>query len=149
MAFTTRCRTATPSAFGLAIQALAFLAVAENVSSSQQIAGFMNSGSTFMRRVMAPLVRAGLVEAREGRDGGYMLAKVADLITVADVYRAMQMSDPLSVGILDSTTDCPNGQAMRSAFDEMATKAEQSVLDVYEQYTIAGIITRAAEFLHS
>jgi len=149
MAFSKRCHTATPSAFGLAIQALAFLAVAENVSSSQQIAGFINSGPTFMRRVMAHLVRADLVEAREGRDGGYILAKSAQLITVADVYRALQMSDPLSAGILDSTTDCPNGQAMKGAFDEMTTRAEKCVLDVYEQYTIADIVTRAVEFLHS
>lgn len=144
VAFPKRCRSITPSAFGLAIQALVYLASCERVRPSQEIAGFMRSGTSFMRRIMAPLVRANLVEAREGRDGGYLLAKPAHLITVADVYHVMQMTDPLGNGILDSTTDCQNGQAMRDTLSEMTTRAEKSVLAVYEQFTIAEIADRMA-----
>jgi len=74
MAFSRQCFTITPAAFGLAVQALAFLAISDTVCPSQQIAKIMKSGTSVMRRVMAPLVRANLVEAREGRDGGYLLA---------------------------------------------------------------------------
>lgn len=98
-----------------------------------------------MRRVMAPLVRANLVEAREGRDGGYLLAKAAHLITVADVYRALQMNDPLGAGLLDSTTDCPNGEKIRKIFSEMTTRSEKSTLGIFEQYTIEHIATHAFE----
>jgi Rrf2 family transcriptional repressor of oqxAB len=134
----------TPMAFGLAIQALAFLAVSDNVCPSQQIAQNMKSGTTFMRRMMAPLVRAELVQAREGRDGGYTLAKSADQITVADVYRALHMNDPLRTGLLESTTDCPNGQAVKAVFDEITKQTEMSLLQVYNQYTIADIVARSA-----
>ncbi|MHB1955251.1 MAG: RrF2 family transcriptional regulator [Sulfobacillus sp.] len=144
MALSRSCHTITPTAFGLAIQALVFLSLSENVCPSQQIAKMMKSGTTFMRRIMGPLVRANLVEAREGRDGGYILAKSAHVITVADVYRALQMNDPLGAGLLSSTTaDCPNGKAIKNVFSEMATQAEKSVLNVYEQYTIEQIATRA------
>ncbi|WP_164472837.1 RrF2 family transcriptional regulator [Cohnella candidum] len=137
----------TPTAFGLAIQALVFLSASDNVCPSQQIAQNMKSGTTFMRRMMSPLVRAGLVEAREGRDGGYILAQPADRITVADVYRAVQMSDPLKTGLLESTTDCPNGQAVKSVFREMTDQTENSMLEIYARYTIADIAARAAASL--
>lgn len=139
MALSRRCHSITPSAFGLAIQALVFLSVSENICPSQEIAKMMQSGTTFMRRVMAPLVRANLVEAKEGRDGGYSLAKAAHLITVADVYRALQVSDPLGAGLLDSTTNCPGGENIKKIFSEMTTRTEKSTLDIYEQYTIEQI----------
>jgi Rrf2 family transcriptional regulator, repressor of oqxAB len=139
MAFSRQCQTVTPAAFGLAVQALVLLAVSDTVCPSQQIAKMMKSGTSFMRRVMAPLVRANLVEAREGRDGGYLLAKPPHVITVADVYRALQMTDPLGMGLLSSTHDCQHGEVIRDLFNEMTTRAEKGLLDVYEQYTIAQI----------
>lgn len=143
MALSRSGHTITASAFGLAIQALVFLSLNENVCPSQQIAKSMRSGTSFMRRVMSPLVRANLVEAREGRDGGYILAKPANVITVADVYRALQMTGPLGAGLLDSTTDCLNGQNMKKVFSEMTTRVEKSMMDIYEQYTIEQIAARS------
>jgi Rrf2 family transcriptional repressor of oqxAB len=134
----------TPAAFGLAIQALAFLAASDGVCPSQQIAENMNSGTTFTRRMMAPLVRAGLAQAREGRDGGYTLAQPAERITLAEVYQALQMNDPMATGLLESTTDCPNGQAVQTIFREITDRTGHSLLQVYGQYTIADIVTRSA-----
>lgn len=134
----------TPTAFGLAIQALVYLAASDNVCPSQQIAQNMKSGTTFTRRMMSPLVRGQLVTAREGRDGGYALAKPAEQITVADVYRALLMQDPLAAGMLESTTDCPNGQAVKAVFREIADQTERNLMDVYGKYTIADIVAQAA-----
>jgi Rrf2 family transcriptional regulator, repressor of oqxAB len=143
MQLSKSCQSITPSAFGLAIQALALLSISDNVCPSQEIAKMMKSGTTFMRRVMGPLVRANLVEAKEGRDGGYSLAKPAHLITVADVYRALQIKDPMGGGLLDSTTNCPNGQHVRTIFNEMANRSEKSTLAIYEQYTIEQIASHS------
>jgi len=139
MEFSRPYHSMTPSAFGLAIQVLVFLSNTAQVCPSQQIAKSMKSGTTFMRRVMAPLVRANLVEAREGREGGYMLAQPSQEITVADVYRALHMTDPLTVGLLSSTLDCPDGQTIKKVLTIMTNQAEKSVLDAYEQFTIAEI----------
>ncbi|NRD78509.1 Rrf2 family transcriptional regulator [Bacillus sp. BRMEA1] len=131
--------TVTPSAFGLAIQGLVLLSMSDNVLSSKEIANMMESGTTFMRRVMSQLVRANLVEAREGRDGGYLLAKPANSITLADVYRALQMSNPLGSGMVDSTLDCERGASVRSLFQELSSQVEESTLHVFKQYTIERI----------
>jgi Rrf2 family protein len=141
---TPKNHKATPSSFGLAIQGLVLLSMSDNVSPSQQIAKMMKSGTTFMRRVIGQLVRANLVEAREGRDGGYLLARPASLITVADVYRALHMHNPLGSGMIDSTTDCERGSSVKGLFQEMSAQVEASTLRVFEQYTIERI---AAEVL--
>src|SRR5579872_5031572 len=68
-----------PNWFGAATQAVVYLARAEDaVCPSGAIADHMRSHAVFLRRVIATLCRAGLVEAREGRDGGYRLARPAD-----------------------------------------------------------------------
>jgi Rrf2 family protein len=131
--------TVTSSAFGLAVQGLVLLSVSDKVLSSKEIASMMESGTTFMRRVIGQLVRANLVEAREGRDGGYLLAKPASSITVADVYRALQMQNPLGSGMIDSTLDCVRGASIRSLFQEMSSQVEVSTLHVFKQYTIERI----------
>lgn len=137
-------RTVTSSTFGLAIQALVLLSIANKICPSQELAKMLNTGTTFLRRLIRPLVRANLVEAREGRDGGYLLAKPASLITVADVYRALQLHDPLGSGMMDSTTDCERGNLLKGLFQEMSSQVEESTLRVFEQYTIEHI---AAEII--
>src|SRR5579883_2537991 len=68
-----------PTWFGAATQAAVYLARAEDaVCPSGAIADHMRAHAVFLRRVIATLCRAGLVEAREGRDGGYRLARPAD-----------------------------------------------------------------------
>ena len=65
------------------------------------------------------------------------------MITVADVYRALQMTDPLGAGLLSVTNTCKNDEAIRDLFSEMTTHAEKGMLAVYEQYTIAQIASVA------
>ncbi|MGO4109786.1 RrF2 family transcriptional regulator [Paenibacillus sp. YAF4_2] len=141
---TPKNRTVTSSTFGLAIQGLVLLSMSNKVCPSQELAKMMNTGTTFLRRMLRPLVRASLVEAREGRDGGYLLAKPANLITVADVYRALELHDPLGSGMIDSTTDCERGNQLKGLFQEMSSQVEESTLRVFEQYTIEHI---AAEII--
>ena len=146
MQLTPKNRTVTSSTFGLAIQGLALLSMSNKACPSQELAKLMNTGTTFMRRVMGPLVRANLVEAKEGRDGGYLLAKPAKQITVADVYRALQLQDPLGTGMKDSTTDCERGDLLKGLFQEMSSQVEESTLRVFEQYTIERIAAEVAKF---
>src|SRR4051812_19640219 len=75
--------------FAMAVHALALLARSPGGYPSAYLAGSVNPHAVFLRKVVAHLVRAGLVVAREGREGGYRLARPAERITLADVYRVM------------------------------------------------------------
>src|SRR5881227_2151385 len=85
-------------------------------------------------RVEAPvydsrhLGRAGIVEAREGRDGGYRLARAPEQITLAAVYRAIHAPGPLPVTPVDAS-GCGRGH-LRAAFDEVMAEAEEAAVAV-------------------
>jgi Rrf2 family protein len=125
--------------FGYALQSLAILAVHDGVCPSCEIAVKMESQATLLRRIMAQLSKYNLVVAKEGRDGGYLLAKPASQITFADVYRALQLSEPLSQALLDSTSDGLFGKEMQGYFTKFAGDWQKRVLFELEQRTIADL----------
>jgi Rrf2 family protein len=69
---------------------LALSATDEEVVSSTRIASSMSIPVRFLPQIMADLVRAGFVEARVGRSGGYRLIRSADSITLLDVIEAVE-----------------------------------------------------------
>src|SRR6266545_756386 len=80
----------------MAAHALAVLAQSRDGYPSAYVASSVNTHAVFLRRILGDLVAAGLVDAREGRSGGYRLAKPAEKITLADVYRAVERDGPLA-----------------------------------------------------
>src|SRR5260221_4247629 len=89
-----------PGWFPVAVQALVVLAESDGLCSSSTMAQDLHAHAVFVRRVLTHLVRANLVQAREGRDGGYRLARSAEQMTLAEVYQAVrsagQSADPAS-----------------------------------------------------
>ena len=82
-----------PGWFPVAVQALVVIAETDGSCSSSAMAQDLKAHAVFLRRVLAHLVRANLVRAREGRDGGYRLARSADHITLAEIYQAVTVAD--------------------------------------------------------
>ena len=90
MSSPTNGSSATTNRFVAAIQTLIFLTRADTICSSAMLADYIHSHPTFLRRVIIQLVRANLVLAHEGREGGYCLACPAHQITLDMVYRAVK-----------------------------------------------------------
>src|SRR5713226_10100732 len=107
--------------FPVAVQALVVIAETEGPCSSSMMAQDLKAHAVFVRRVLAQLVRANIVQAREGRDGGYRLARSADHITLAEVYQAVRVADVLE------DTACSSGVNARvqAVLDDIGAEAEQ------------------------
>ncbi|WP_199615629.1 RrF2 family transcriptional regulator [Paenibacillus alkalitolerans] len=135
-----------PRWFGLAVQALIILSK-ENIQTcpSVEIASYLQSEPTLLRRVLAVLAREGFLETREGRDGGYRLQKNPESITLADVYDAFQVGGPLCFGIKEATGSHPFGVEMKAAFSDITDEMDRSMREVLSRYTIADL----AERLHA
>ncbi len=56
--------------------------------TAQALAEWINRSMTHTETLMSRLRAAGLVRARKGSGGGYHLSKPADLITVAEIFKA-------------------------------------------------------------
>lgn len=129
--------------FAMAVHALAVLAQSDEGFPSAYIASSVNTHAVFLRRILRDLVAAGLVNAREGRTGGYALARPADRITLAEVYRAMEPEGPLAPSPAEPNTRCPVGAGMRAAFAEAAEQATYGMLGALAHRTVAEVARRA------
>lgn len=128
--------------FGLSLQALIVLSNKESTCPSCDIAKHLQSEATQLRRILAKLVRGGLLQTREGRDGGYKLCKHPQEITLADVYLALQVEEPLCNGLMQTTGTHPFGLRMNTIFERLKEEVDQSVLQVLSKYTIADLLTQ-------
>lgn len=96
-----------------------------------------------MRRILARLARANIVEAREGRDGGYYLRKSPETITLAEVYRALEMTDPLGVGLMDTASDGLIGVEIKDSFSDIMKETEQLMMTALEKRTVADLVRQS------
>jgi Rrf2 family protein len=127
----------------MAAHALAVLAQSREGYPSAYVASSVNTHAVFLRRILGDLVAAGLVDAREGRTGGYRLARPPDRITLADVYRAVEPEGPLTASPAAPNVKCPVGAGMRRAFAETAGVAEHGLLGALAHETVADLSRRA------
>lgn len=130
-----------PRRFAIALQALVLLARTDEVSPSASMACQLKSHATFLRRVMIPLVQAGIVAAREGRDGGYLLGRPAERITLAEVYAAVK-SECTGEGS-ETGGQCGEGGPLNTALEEIMEDVEEQVIGALNRYTIADLVQRA------
>ena len=77
------------SSFNLAVHALVCLSHSERSLSSEALAENICTNPTRVRRVMAGLKKAGMVETREGLDGGYRLCADPACLTLRQVAEAV------------------------------------------------------------
>ncbi|MGG3737794.1 RrF2 family transcriptional regulator [Aeribacillus pallidus] len=132
-----------PPRFKIAVHAIVWLAKSGSILSSAMIANQVDSHATFMRRVMQSLVAAGIVESKGGREGGYILRKPADQITLGEIYSAV------STGPVEPDFDIDCGEAAKQLDKELEKilyEAEQRTIDYLRQYTIADVMNRVDFF---
>lgn len=127
--------------FGMALQALIVLADYEGLCPSGKIAEKLESQSAFLRKILTHLVKANLIQAKEGRDGGYSLVKDPDDITLAEVYDAMR-AEPFPKGFLDVESKECFAPPTREALFELRDEMESWIVDGLKQKTIADLLIK-------
>ncbi|UHA75253.1 Rrf2 family transcriptional regulator [Paenibacillus sp. 481] len=125
--------------FAMSLHALALLAESEEGYTSKYLAGSVNTHSVFLRRVLSKLVQAGIVETREGRDGGYRLIHKPEQLTLDVIYRALEMDTVLPPSPADPNQNCPVGYGIPPVVQQIAQQADDAVLQLLSQYTIAQV----------
>jgi Rrf2 family transcriptional repressor of oqxAB len=128
-----------PPRFKIAVHSIVWLAKSGSILSSAMIANQVNSHATFMRRVMQSLATAGIVESKGGREGGYILRKSADQITLGEIYSAVSTVSAET----DFDVDCGGaGEQLDVELEKILQEAEQRTIDYLRQYTIANVMDR-------
>ncbi|MFI5360414.1 MAG: Rrf2 family transcriptional regulator [Elusimicrobiota bacterium] len=133
---------AANSRFGVAVHVLALLALgADERRSSREIAGSVATNPVVIRRLLAQLARAGLVESAHGATGGFRLARPAAKITLYDAYRAVEDGGFFALPEKGSAK-CPVACRMKEILDGVFARVESKVVPELKRATLADIVRR-------
>jgi Rrf2 family protein len=106
--------------------------------SAARIASTMVIPERFLPRVMRDLALAGLVEARQGRTGGYRLARAASDITLLDVISAVEPPDETPRCILRGI---PCGVDGRCAVHDVFGEARAALQERLAHASLSSVVT--------
>lgn len=124
--------------FSTSLHILSLLAMSDGVLvSSDWIAGSMNVNPVVVRKELISLRNAGLVTTREGKNGGSTLAKPANKITLAEIYKAIKPQYVLGRQLEMPNPDCPIGRQINKHLDNLFDEIDASLLQKLEKKNLA------------
>jgi len=133
-----------PKWFGLALQALVVLSRdCVRICPSAELAVYLQSEATLLRRILATLAKGGILDTREGRDGGYRLRRDPYGLKLSEVYAVLQVGDLLCSGIRDTAGTHTFGKEMNGILGDLTAEIDRSILETLGKYTVGQIAERA------
>ncbi|QAY66492.1 RrF2 family transcriptional regulator [Paenibacillus protaetiae] len=124
--------------FKYGFQALLVLSSSPELRSSTEIAERINCEPTALRKILAQMADASIVEVRQGRTGGYQLAKQPDQITLFEVYTSLHEVDLLQDPFTDKAAAYTfGGDKMLNSFSRLFEEINEQVKKVLGQHTVA------------
>lgn len=126
--------------FPTALQMVLSLAVALETGqrcTSGELAAGLGANPSFVRKLLVPLNRDGIVASSLGKNGGVRLGRPADQITLRDVYRSITEDKRIMAARPDVPHLCFVSANMGRFFETLASEAEDAVLGVLSRRTIA------------
>lgn len=123
--------------FPIALHILTLLSkTGEELMSSDRIAGSININPALARKEISNLRNLGLISSKEGKSGGYILAKTAKQITLADVYRAVKSQPVLGTAKNTPNPDCSVGKQINQKLDELYDDLDKTLSEKLGSITI-------------
>ena len=131
------------SRFSMALHALGMVALEgaqprAKPITSETLARSINTNPVVVRRVLADLRRAGLIETRPGVGGGVLLARPASRISLRCVWEALEGREQL-FGRHPSGPNphCPVARCMADYLEDLYGDAEAALKDSLGKVTLA------------
>jgi len=104
--------------------------------SSEFIAGSMNVNPVVARKELSNLRKHGLVTSKEGKNGGFELAKAPDKITMAEVYNSVRQIPVLGKGMNSPNPKCVVGKQINKHLEVLYDKAEDALIARLKKVTL-------------
>jgi len=111
----------------------------EGQVSLKSVAERQGISENYLEQLFSSLKKSGLVKSIRGAQGGYMLAKSADKITVGDVLRSLEGSlCPVDCMDLDLPAGCDRADTCVTA--PVWAKLRDKINEVVDSFTIADLV---------
>lgn len=129
------------SRYTVAIHMLTLLAFCEPDSlTSEFIAGSLNTNPVVARRVLASLREARLVASQGGPGGGWSLLRSPQLITLGDVFRAVEGGALFPLHASTPNPRCPVGKHIQEALSVLFEDAQETLVRELSKTTISQLV---------
>jgi len=133
----------TNGRFSISLHILTLLEMlSDELLTSDYIAGSININPVLVRKEISNLKKHGLVESKEGKTGGYALAKPARQIKLSDVYQAVRQTPLLGAAKNSPNPACRVGKQINKHLDALYAEAEDEVVKKLGKTTLADFSKR-------
>lgn len=130
------------SRFSVGIHILTLIEInKDGVSTSEYLAGSVNTNPAFIRKIMGMLKKAGLIKVQPGIAGAELAKDLAD-ITLLDVYKAVNVvKDNELFSIHENPNpDCTVGRNIQNTIEPIFSSAQHAMEKVLENVTIEDVV---------
>lgn len=129
--------------FSIAVHILAGLACGcdEKGVSSSHLAASVNTSPSFVRRTLAKLSKAGLVETATGKAGACWLAKEAKNISLLDIYEAVDAPKAFAIHDYSEQKACFVSCHIKIALEKALTKTQKAMEASLAAISLAQIVS--------
>jgi Rrf2 family protein len=105
--------------------------------SSEYIAGSININPVLVRKEISNLRKSGLVESKEGKNGGSTLAKPAGQIRLSEIYQAVRQVALLGQNKNSPNPKCEVGKQINTHLQDLYEETEQALIQRLNKTTLA------------
>lgn len=105
--------------------------------TSKILADGLAANPSFVRKLMVPLTRDGIIVSTLGRTGTIRLGRPAEQITLCDIYTSVTDDKPLMASRPEVPARCVISANACRFFKALAKEAEQASLEVLAKRTVA------------
>lgn len=133
---------ATNIQFSIAVHLMAGVACQrERDVTSARLAKSVNTSPSFVRRVLARLSKAGLIETATGKAGACWLAKEARNISLLDIYRAVDAPEAFSIHHYPEQKECYVSCNIKKALEKALNKTQRTMEKTLGGISLAEIVS--------
>lgn len=128
--------------FPVALHILIALALRNEILNSDELAWSIDTNASMVRRILAALNQAGLVESRSGPGGGVRLARAPGRISLLEVLEALEIRSTLAVHT--PNPECPLGAVLGEPLAAVLEEADAAARRVLAGKTVRDVAGTAA-----
>jgi Rrf2 family protein len=104
------------------------------------LAESVNADSTFVRKSLSKLSKAGLIVTTRGKNGASTLARSPEQITLLDIYRASAAPPTFAIHSYPAYKRCPISLNIKGCMSSVLKKAQNSFENTLDGITLADVV---------
>jgi len=108
--------------------------------TSEWIAGSINVNPVIIRKELINLKKTGLVESRQGKEGGVRISRKPEEISISDIYNSVKNTEVLGKKNQFPNPDCSVGKDINNKLDVLFNETDNLVNDFLNKKRLSDFV---------